>query len=187
MRTNLQRQITSNRTSGNRWRNRYDEPMQNPDLWREFLAAFDKVGMTVHIGWTHGKKSAVLKEIDKAAKSAAQRGGPNVDRGYSRGAISRSMVKDSTAGRFAATGQTAVIRPYRKDVMRRAGGENKVRFNVFSEATQTFLGSSYAYATPAMAAELHRQNGYRVQFNDNLQYPQILEILEAVPVPNRSK
>ena len=171
----------------NGWRNRYDEPMQNPDLWKEFLAAFDKVGMTVHIGWTHGKKSAVLKEIDKAAKSAAQRGGPNVDRGYSRGAISRSMVKDSAAARFVATGQTAVIRPYRKDVMGRAGGENKVRFNVFSEATQTFVGSSYAYATPAMAAELHRQNGYRVQFNNNPQYPQILEILEAVPVPNRSK
>jgi ribonuclease HI len=171
----------------NRWRNRYDEPMQNPDLWREFFAAFDKVGITVHIGWTLGKKSTVLKEIDKAAKCAAQRGGPNVDRGYVRGAISRSMVKDTAAGRFAARGQTAVIRPYRKDVMRRASGENKVRFNVFSEATESFVESSYAYATPAMAAELHRQNGYRVRFNDNPQYPQILEIIEAVPVPNQSK
>ncbi len=71
--------------------------------------------------------------------------------------------------------------------MRRANGENKVRFNVFSEATESFVESSYAYATPAMAAELHRQNGYRVRFNDNPQYPHILEIIEAVPVPNQSK
>jgi hypothetical protein len=43
--------------------------------------------------------------------------------------------------------------------------------------------SCYAFASTALAAELHRQHGYRVRFNDNQQYPQILEIVEEVPLP----
>jgi hypothetical protein len=39
------------------------------------------------------------------------------------------------------------------------------------------------FASTALAAELHRQHGYRVRFNDNSQYPQILEIVEEVPLP----
>jgi len=84
--------------------------------------------------------------------------------------------------RFSAEGQCAVIRPYRKNVINSA--EEKIRFDVFSEAAQTYVGSCYAFTSPALAVELHRQHGYRVRFNDNPQYPQILEIHEEVPVPN---
>jgi hypothetical protein len=38
--------------------------------------------------------------------------------------------------------------------------------------------SCYAFATTALAAELHRQHGYRVRFNENPKYPQILELVE---------
>ena len=80
-------------------------------------------------------------------------------------------------------GQISVIRPYRKAVMK--NGENKVRFDVFSEETGAYTASCYAFASPALAAELHRQHGYRVGFNDKPKYPQILEILEEVEIPNR--
>jgi hypothetical protein len=63
------------------------------------------------------------------------------------------------------------------------GGEEKVRFDIFSEGTQTYVESCYAFASTALAGELHRQHGYRVRFNDNPQYPQILEIVEEVPLP----
>ena len=135
----------------------------------------------MHFEWTLGKKTPILKRVDKAAKEAAKRGGPNTDRGYKPGAIARSMV-GGAASRFAAKGQTAVIRPYRKNIL--AKGEEKIRFDIFSEATQSYVESSYAFATSALASELHRQHGYRVLFNDNPKYPQILEILEEVPIPN---
>jgi hypothetical protein len=45
--------------------------------------------------------------------------------------------------------------------------------------------SQHAFASPALAAELHRQHGYRVRFNDEPKYPQILENLEEVEIPNR--
>jgi hypothetical protein len=85
------------------------------------------------------------------------------------------------ATRFPAKGQSAVIRPYRKNLL--GGGEEKVRFDIFSEGTQTYVESCYAFASTFLAAELHRQHGYRVRFNDSQKYPQILEIVEEVPLP----
>jgi hypothetical protein len=88
-----------------------------------------------------------------------------------------------TATRFAATGQLAVIRPYKKTLAGKS--ENKVRFDVFLEHSGAYSQSCYAFASPALAAELHRQHGYRVRFNDSPNYPQIVEIIEEVAIPNR--
>ena len=166
----------------NDWRNLQNEPRENVDLWKSLISAYQKVGIPVHFEWTTGKKSPVLKAIDRAAKSAARRGGADTDRGFKPGTVSRSLVK-GTATRFPASGQSAVIRPYRKTVMRK--GENKIRFNVLSEESGTFVESCYAYATPTVTAELHRQHGYRVRFNSVPGYPQILEIIEEVGIENR--
>ena len=68
--------------------------------------------------------------------------------------------------------------------MKRANGQNQVRFNMYSEESRRFVESCYAYATPEIAADLHRQHGYRVRFDDNPGYPQIIEIIEEVSVPN---
>ena len=76
-----------------------------------------------------------------------------------------------------------MIRPYRKNLL--GDGEEKIRFDIVSEDTQSYVESRYAFATTALAAELHRQHGYRVRFNDNPKYPQILELVEEVPLPKR--
>ena len=60
-------------------------------------------------------------------------------------------------------------------------GENKIRFDVFSETSGTFVESCYAYASPAVAADLHRQHIYKVRFNDDPKYPQVVEIIQEVP------
>jgi len=46
------------------------------------------------------------------------------------------------------------------------------------------LGREFFRRFGSLVAELHRQHGYRVLFNDNPRYPQILEILEEVQIPN---
>src|SRR6202158_223740 len=164
----------------NDWRNQHGEPRENPDLWKQLLSAHTKAGITVHFEWTLGKKSPVLKRVDKAAKVAASRGGPDVVRGYRPGTIARSMV-NGLATRFPAQGQSVVIRPYRKNLL--ADCEEKVRFDIFAEETQTYVKSCYGYASTDLAAELHRQHGYRVRFNNSPEYPQIVEILEEVALP----
>lgn len=166
----------------NGWRNQFGEPIENRDLWKDFLSSYQRVGTTVHFEWTAGKKTPILKSIDRAAKSAAKRGGQDIDRGFRPGIIAKSLVK-STATRFPANGQLAVIRPYKKTLLGKS--ENKVRFDVFSEDSGMYTQSCYAFASPAHAAELHRQHGYRVRFNDSPNYPQIVEIIEEVTIPNR--
>jgi ribonuclease HI len=163
----------------NDWRNRHGEPKENTDLWKQLLSAQSKTGMTVHFEWNLGKKTPILKRVDGAAKLAAK-GGGNVDRGYKPGTVSRSMVKGA-AIKFPASGQVASIRPYRKNVMHK--GENKIRFDTFD--MQGYLKSCYAFALPTVTAELHRQHGYKVQFNDNSEYPQILSVIEEIGLPQR--
>jgi ribonuclease HI len=165
----------------NKWRNRFGKPMANDDLWNDLLAVHTKTGIRVDFVWQPGKKSATGKIVDRAAKAAAQRGGMDVDRGYRPGAVCRSLVKDGGAQPYTAKGQSEVIRPYAKKIMFR--GENRISFNIFVEGTQTYDAKFYAFATPAMAAELHRWHGYRVRFNDDPNYPQILENIEEVLLP----
>jgi ribonuclease HI len=168
----------------NDWCNQFGEPRENWDLWKDFLSAQQKVGMVVTFEWMLGKKSPMLKRIDKAAKAAAARGGSNVDRGFKPGTVARSMVKGS-ASRFGARGQVAAIRVYRKNFMK--GGDNKVRFDLLTDDLTAYLASRYGYVSPELAADLHRGHGYRVLFNSEPRFPRILSIVEEIKLPKNQK
>ena len=145
----------------NKWRNHYGEPKENSDLWKKLLSARQKAGMYIEFVQVKGKKSEILIEVDRTAKKARD-SGAEIDRGFQPGTVSRSMVK-GVAKRFPASGQLALIRPYRKTIMRT--GEEKLRFDTLSEDGQTYVACFYAFATVGTAAQLHRQHGYRVRFN----------------------
>lgn len=49
----------------NNWRNQHGEPRENADLWNQLISAHSKAGITVHFEWTLGKKSPLLKRVDK--------------------------------------------------------------------------------------------------------------------------
>src|ERR1035437_8679335 len=164
----------------NDWRTQYNEPKENWDLWKQFISAQQKTGMRVSFEWTAGKKSPILKQVDKAAKAAARRGGTDVDRGYKKGAVARSMVK-GPATRFAATGQAAIVRIYRKDPT--AKDKFKVRFDVVADDLRSYSASCYAFASPEMCLDLHRHHVYRLRFSANPNYPEIVELGGEVKLP----
>ena len=95
-----------------------------------------RAGIRVEFVWQKGKTTAIGKQVDIAAKTAAKRGGIDVDTGYRPGSACRSKVKGGVAERFPAAGQTMIIRPYAKKVMH--AGENRISFNIFDEALQTY-------------------------------------------------
>jgi ribonuclease HI len=167
------------------WRNSAGEPIANEDLWDAIfkrIIKLGKVGLRVDFVWKEGKKDELGKLVDRAAKDAAQHGGLRKDFGYRPGSYSRSMVPGgATAVRFQAAGQIAVIRPYRKKPY--SGREEKVSFHLFDESTQEHGGKFFAYADPALSVELHRGNGYRIRFNSDPKFPQIIEIVETVQLP----
>jgi ribonuclease HI len=167
----------------NGWRNRDGQPILNDDLWDDLLKARAKAGIRVEFVWEPGKTTDIGNRVDKLAKAAAKRGGIDRDTGYRPGAYCRSMVKGGIALPYPASGDTAVIRPYAKKPVLK--GEERISFNVFDDVTQTYASKFYAFTTRMMAYDLHRWHGYRVQFNDNPKYPQILECKEEVGIPTR--
>ena len=164
----------------NKWRNRYGRPIENDDLWKQFLTVRGKVGVRTDFQWRKGKKSPILKAVDGAAKRAAHEPWER-DFGFRGGKVGRSNVKGvrTSATLFAASGQEdVVIHIYRSRVV---GGEGKIDFGVYSEAKKEFVEKCTGYARLNLAADLHRGHVYRVRFNDNSRYPIIEEIKEEVP------
>jgi RNase H len=169
----------------NGWRNRDGQPILNKDLWDALLKARVKTGIRVDFVWEPGKTTEIGKRVDKAAKAAAKRGGADRDTGYKPGAVSRSMVRGGVAVQYPADGQTEIIRPYAKKPVSK--GEERISFNIFDEATQAYAQKFYAFASASMSADVHRNHAYRVRFNAEARYPQILECVEEVPVPRRTR
>lgn len=167
----------------NGWRNRSGQPVLNSDLWDDLLKARAKAGIRVEFVWEAGKTTELGKRVDKLAKAAAKRGGLDRDTGYKPGAFCRSMVKGGVALPYPANGQAEIIRPYAKKIALK--GEERISFDVFDELTQTYTSKFYAFATSVISYGLHRWHGYRVWFNDNPKYPQIVGCTEEVTVPRR--
>jgi len=161
-----------------KWKNAAGRPMENYDLWKEFLSLWSKQKLRVDIIWRKGKKTPVLRQVDKAAKHAASEAW-EVDRGFRAGKVGRSKAGRGTASTlFPARGQEAVIRVYRSGLVGRAG--YKIMFEQYAEDKGTFGDKFTAFAaTPELAAELHRGHCYRVKFNQEPRNPQIVEIVEA--------
>jgi hypothetical protein len=87
---------------------------------------------------------------------------------------------------FPATNQVLIIRIIGS---RTAGParENRFVFEVFDENASTYISKHFAYCTPVTGAQLHRQRGFRVRMNDNIGDPQILEVIEEVPLPKTER
>jgi Tfp pilus assembly protein PilZ len=130
------------------------------------------------------KSIPLLKRVDKLAKAAAK-SHPRIDRGLVVGKIGRTKIKGS-ASMFPAANQVLVIRIVGSKTVGRTR-ENRFVFEVFDENTSTYLSKHFAYCTPVTGAQLHRQRGFRVKMNDNTDSPQILEVIEEVPLPKAER
>ncbi|HWR14152.1 MAG TPA: RNase H family protein [Terriglobales bacterium] len=160
----------------NRWKTRSGRPVDNEDLWKELLSLQSKVKVRTEVIWRKGKKSPLLKAIDRAAKDAGKQPW-KIDRGFREGKVGRSKLPGAGASQlFPATGQDAIVHVYRSGLVGRSGF--RVFFDLYSEAAAGYIGKYRAYCPPEIAADLHRGHTYRVRFNNGLNHPQIEAILE---------
>jgi|SRR6185312_5328929 len=164
----------------NDWKNLAGKAVENSDLWKEFLSLWGKQKIRVDIVWRKGKKSPILKQVDKAAKKAATQPW-EADRGFRPGKVGRSKSGQGTSSSlYPAKQQVTVIRVYRSGIVGRAA--HKITFEEYDTSKQAFGNKFTAFAATAeLAAELHRGHCYKVRFNGEPKHPQILEIIEADP------
>jgi ribonuclease HI len=163
-----------------KWRNSAGRPVANWELWKDFLSSRSKAGVRVDICKVRNKSTALLQRVDKLAKTAAK-SHSRIDRGLVVGKIGRAKIKGS-ATMFRAACQVLVIRIVGSKTVGREG-ENRFVFEVFDESTSVYLSKHFAYCTPEIGSQMHRQRGFRVRMNDKADYPQILEVIEEVPLP----
>lgn len=166
----------------NEWKNSYGRPIEDSDLWRRFLSVRKRVQLRTDIVWQKGKKSPVLKAVDRAAKAAGKNPRKN-DYGFRGGKIARSHAHFGSASMYPARGQVAIIRVYRSALLRKTG--HKITFDVFSDDLGALVQKFFAYTEAAIANQLHRQHCYEVKFNRNSKFPQIEEIVTEQPCPKR--
>lgn len=162
------------RTQG--WCNRLGRPIDNADLWKRYISVSSRISVRVDVLWTKGKKSPILKMVDREAK-AAGKSPSQVDRGFRSGKVAKSKVggERSSSSLFPASGQIAMIRIYRSQMIRKK--HHRVTFDVFDPACASFTYKGRAYVPEALVGDLHRHHCYRVRFNTEPEYPLIVEIL----------
>jgi ribonuclease HI len=160
----------------NGWVTREGRPIENIDLWRRVLSLEYKLHVRVDLHWLKGKTTPITKLVDLLAKQASKNS-TEPDVGFMPGRISRP-TSSGVATSFPAGRQVHVIRVYRHNMRRRGGGSiYKVFFELFSEKEGTLLGKYYAYSQAENL--MHRHHWYRVEFNNNLKYPGIINIEEV--------
>ena len=167
-----------------KWRTAAGRPIDNCELWKEFLSAKSKAGIRIDVCKVQNKSTPLLKRVDKLAKAAAK-SHSRIDRGLVVGKIGRAKIKGA-ATMFPAANQVIVIRIVGSKTVGPTR-ENRFVFEVFDENTNTYVSKNFAYCTPATGAQLHRQRGFRVRMNDNTRYPQILEVVQEVPLPKTER
>ena len=167
-----------------KWRNSAGRPVANWELWKEFLSSRSKAGVRIDICKVRNKSRSLLQRVDKLAKAAAK-SHPRIDRGLVVGKIGRAKIKGSPT-MFPAANQVLVIRIVGSKTAGR-DGENRFVFEVFDENTSAYLSKHFAYCTPVVGSQMHRQRGFRVRMNDKADYPQILEVIEEVTLPKEAR
>jgi len=161
----------------NKWKNSAGRPMENSDLWKRLLSARQNVRVRTEIIWKKGKKSPTLKMVDRAAKTAGK-SPQHVDRGFRTGKVARSKSAEKSSSMFVPRGRDECIRVYRSSMLRKTA--HKITFDLYDDATRSYVSKCYAYTEPSLAADLHRQHCYRVKFNQEAGNPVILGIIQEV-------
>jgi ribonuclease HI len=162
------------------WRNHLGRPIENSDLWKRYISVSSKTSIRVDVFWVKGKKSPILKMVDRAAK-AAGKAPSRIDRGFRGGKVGRSKMggERSSSSLFPASGQIATIHIYRSQMIRKE--HHRVTFDVFDPACGNFTHKCRAYVPEALIGDLHRHHCYQVRFNAEPGYPLIVGIVGELP------
>ena len=162
----------------NGWKNSSGRPIENSDLWKEFISLRAKCEFMAELSWKLGKSNQIVKEVDKIAKKAAKRSLRTVDSGYKIERVSRTKTKGLSASTlFPANNQQSIIRIYRYSLAGKT--DYKIYFDLFSEEENDFVGKYHAYINKNQKSKIHRHQLCKVSFNNDPKYP-VMEIIELL-------
>lgn len=177
--------ITSNHTnalfvwSKARWRNGFGKPIDNADLWKDFVRAYAKVQKRIIIEKVKGHGRGKAKDphnytADKLARSSAKH--PLSSKSYRASVRKKFAPGETKIGSVRLVGQSFVI--YVIEVLRmRTQRVWKYRYQVVSPDSPDRNAIDFIFSSET----LRDGHFYEVQVNDDMRHPQLVTVIREVP------
>jgi len=161
------------------WRNSNGRPIDNADLWKEFVKAHGKLRKRIDIEWVkgHGKRKAKDLHNYRADKLAKESAKSPLSKNAFRSSVRRKIAPGQTkSGSVRLIGQTMVV--YVIEVQRlRVQKTWKYRYQVASPENPDMRAIDWIYSSEPM------RDGYfyEVVVNDDMRHPQVISVVREVP------
>ena len=160
--------------SRSRWRNRDGKPVENAELWKEFLRVTRRLDVPLDIQWVKGhSKNVHNKAADKMARRSAKNSlsGPLRPVGVRRKTTDRSTVR----GSVEMLGQRFDVRIVTAEWMR-PQKVHKYRYQVLSKDSVYFDMIDIAYSEEYLREGHH----YTVRVNEDQKHPQFVDVTAEI-------
>ncbi len=160
------------------WKNLQGKPVENAELWKDFVRAYGKIHKRVGIQWVKGHGKGHRKDIynvraDKLAKESAKN---PLSRHEFRSSVRRKIGPAHTMrGSVNISGQRMVIYIIEVQWMR-VQKIWKYRYQVASKDNPDHHSIDWIYSNEQMRDGHY----YEVQVNDDMDNPQVLEVIREV-------
>lgn len=160
------------------WKNREGRPIENADLWKNFARAHRNIRKRFEIQWVkgHGKGKAKDPYNDRADKLAKESARSPLSRRVFRSSVRRKISPGYTKrGSITICGQRMII--FIIEVQRlRVQKIWKYRYQLASKDSADHHSIDWIYSNEQMRDGHY----YEVQVNDDMAYPQVLEVIREV-------
>lgn len=159
----------------NKWCNRHGKPVDNTDLWREFVRAYEKIRKPKTIEWVKGHGKGLQKDphnytADKLAKAFSRN---PLTRSEYRASVRRKTSPHKTeVGSIGAHGQQLRIRVIENERLR-FQKKWKYRCEVVSTDSPYYENVDWLYSNEY----LRDGHYYEVLLNDNPNNPTIVDMI----------
>jgi ribonuclease HI len=161
-----------------KWRNMQGRPIENADLWKDFVRAYRKIRKPIAIEWVKGHakgpaKDAYNVEADRLAKESAQSPlSRHVFRSSARRKISASQTR---VGCVKMVGQTVEMRIIEVQWMK-TQGVWKYRYEIMSRESADFGKVDLIFSSE------HMRDGhtFEVEVNDNTKHPRVIKVIREI-------
>jgi len=162
----------------NKWCNRHGKPVDNTDLWREFVRVYEKVRKAISIEKVKGHGKGLQKDphnytADKLAEASSDN--PLTRTEYRSSVRRKTSPQETDVGSIGMHGQQMLIRVIENVPMRRHK-LTKYRCEVVSTDSPYFQNVDWLYSKEYM----RDGHCYEVQLNDNPRNPTIVELLREL-------
>lgn len=164
------------RSSG--WKNRFGRPIDNTDLWKEFVREYNKIHKRIDIQWVKGHGKGKLKDeynyiVDDLATESALN--PLSKRVYRSSVRRKFGNKKTIKGSITVSGQ--IVKIYVIEIERlREQKMWKYRYQIASIESPDYQCIDFIYSNE------HMRDGrfYEVQLNNDMKFPQILSVIQEL-------